>query len=310
MSNLGCPLIDAQGRAGRNEVAERRQHVEHDVGSAREIDQGCVIDVEQHPRSRGEENTRGFGLLRQSLGIEFVELLADLITDGLDQRGGSELAPDVIHVQDQHHDADDDQDKGDYDRHARDELGALGGVHLAQRQHRVRERADEDADRELAGLVLQEGGDDAGGELAHRELDHHQNHRQHQGGEAHHRAGDCAEDFQRRIGATGERARDQGPIEGAVHRNADHRQRDPAADADQWPEPHAGSEPVKSAEFRCRDQVTSLELGPTAEYHLSPHRPRASAFDQHPLDRAPQDLNRSPQTEPTPSGQPIDFVGR
>ena len=150
---------------------------------------------------RGAKRTPGdCGLLCHSLGIKLVELPADLITDGFDQRGGSELAPDMIDVQDQHHDADDHQDEGDDDRHARDELGALGGAHLAQRQHRVRKCPDEDADRELAGLVLQNAGDDAGGELTHCELDHHQDHRQHQSGEAHHRARDRAEDFQCRSG--------------------------------------------------------------------------------------------------------------
>jgi hypothetical protein len=80
--------------------------------------------------------------------------MADLVTDGFDQRGGSEFAPDVIHIQDQHHDADDDQNEGDQDRHAWHELGTFLRAHLAQRQHRVRKCPDKDANRELAGLVL------------------------------------------------------------------------------------------------------------------------------------------------------------
>ena len=157
--------------------------------------------------------------------------------------------------------------EGDDDRHARHELGAFGGAHLAQRQHRMRECADEGADRELAGLVLQNGGHDAGGELTHCELNHHQDHSQHQSGEAHHRARDRAEDFQCRIGAAGERARDQRPIEGAIHRNADHRQRDACADADQRPEPHARLEPVNSAEFRYCDQNTNPQKSSPATQH-------------------------------------------
>jgi hypothetical protein len=208
-----------------------------------------VIDVEQHSRSRGEENAWSFALLCQSLGIELVELRADLITDGFDQRSGSELAPDMVHIQDQHHDADDDQNEGDDDRHARHEFGPLSGAHLAQRQHRVRECPDEGADRELAGLVLQNGSHDAGGELTHSELNHHQDHSQHQSGEAHHRARDSAEDFHCRMRAAGEGTRDQGSIEGAIGRNADHRQRDTGANAHQWPKPHAGLKPVNSAEF-------------------------------------------------------------
>jgi hypothetical protein len=53
------------------------------------------------------------------LVAELVELGADLLAHGFDQRGGSELAPNMVHVQHQHHDADDDEDEGDDDRHAR-----------------------------------------------------------------------------------------------------------------------------------------------------------------------------------------------
>ena len=63
--------------------------------------------------------------------------------------------------------------EGHDDRHARDEFGPLGGAHLAQRQHRVGECADEGADRELAGLILQNGGNDTRRELTHCELNHH-----------------------------------------------------------------------------------------------------------------------------------------
>jgi hypothetical protein len=122
---------------------------------------------------RGAKNAWGFALLGQSLGIELVELRADLITDGFDQRGGSEFPPDMVYVQDQDHDADDDQNECDHDRHARHELVALRGVHLTQRQHRVRKCPDKDANRELAGLVLQNGGDDSGRELTHCELNDH-----------------------------------------------------------------------------------------------------------------------------------------
>ena len=47
------------------------------------------------------------------------------------------------------------------------------GADLAQCEHRVRKGADEDADRELTRLVLQDLGDDPRRELAHTELDHH-----------------------------------------------------------------------------------------------------------------------------------------
>ena len=44
-------------------------------------------------------------------------------------------------------------------------------VDLAQREHRVGEGGHEEADRDLAGLVLQERLHDPGRELTHRELD-------------------------------------------------------------------------------------------------------------------------------------------
>jgi hypothetical protein len=254
MSSGGCPLTRTSG-PGRDEVAKRRQHLELNVGFAGEIDQRCAVDVEQHSGSSRAEDARGCGLRGQLLRVEFVEFLPDLMADGLDQGGGSQLAPDVVHVQHEHHDADDDENEGDHDRDARHEFGPVLVAHLAQRQHRVRERAHEGADRELAGLVLQNGRDDARRELPHRELNHHQDHRQHQGGEAHHRTRDRAEDLKRRIRAAGERPWDQPPIECAVQRNADQRQTDAGANADQWPKPHTGLEPVNDAEFGYCDQA-------------------------------------------------------
>jgi hypothetical protein len=167
------PLDAHKRRPGRDEVTKRRQHLKLDIRSAREIDQTRAVNVEQYPRSGGAENARGVLPICQLLGIQLVELMTDLITDGLDQRPGSQLAPDVVHVQHQHHDADDDENEGDHDGNAWHKLVAFRGAHLAQRQHRVCECPDKDANRELAGLVLQNGGDDSGRELTHCELNDH-----------------------------------------------------------------------------------------------------------------------------------------
>ena len=94
------------------------------------------------------------------IGIELIELRADLRADRFDQRRGPELAADVVRIEDQHHDAEDDEREGDQDGDPGNELVALGSADLAQGEHRVREGADEDPDRELTRLVLQDLGDD------------------------------------------------------------------------------------------------------------------------------------------------------
>ena len=122
----------------------------------------------------------------------------------------------------------------------------LGGADLAQREHRVREGAHEDADRELTGLVLQDLGDDPRRELAHPELDHHEHHRQDQRGEAHHRARDGAEDLQRCVRSAGQPARNESPSKARSIETLATDTAIPLRDADQRPEPHAGPQPMQN----------------------------------------------------------------
>ena len=76
-------------------------------------------------------------------------------------------------------------------------------------QHGEGERTDEDADRELTRLVLQDRLHDPRRELAHRQLDDHHRDRQHQSGQTHHRGGDRPQDRQCGVRPPRERARNQ-----------------------------------------------------------------------------------------------------
>ena len=75
----------------------------------------------------------------------------------------------MINIPDQHHDADDDQHERDDNRDARNYALAFS-LHLTERQHSVRESTDENANCELAWLVLQDALDNPWGELTHSEL--------------------------------------------------------------------------------------------------------------------------------------------
>ena len=108
-------------------------------------------------------------------------------------------------VDDQHRDADEDEHERGQDRDSGDVAGAVAVVrHLAEREDRVHEGRDEETDRELTGLVLEDALHDPRRELAHRELDDHHRDRQHESGQADHRRRDGAEDLGRCVRPTDE----------------------------------------------------------------------------------------------------------
>ena len=107
---------------------------------------------------------------------------------------------------------------------------------LPHRQHRVGERRHEQADRELAGAVPQEGLHDARRELPHGQLDHHHRDRQHQGRQRDHRDGDRRQDPERRVRPSREPPGDQLEVRGTVdpHRHdRDHHARQHAHHRDE-----------------------------------------------------------------------------
>ena len=62
-------------------------------------------------RSRQNAQVRRGGA--ELIGVELIELRADLRAYPFDQRRGPELAADVVRMEDEHHDADDDEREGD-----------------------------------------------------------------------------------------------------------------------------------------------------------------------------------------------------
>ena len=93
-------------------------------------------------------------------GIDPVEQLAGIRADELDQRRHAQRTTDVVDVQHEHHHADHHEEIGDDDGKARHRPAILE-PHLAQGEHRMNERGDEEADRDLARLVAQDRLDDA-----------------------------------------------------------------------------------------------------------------------------------------------------
>jgi hypothetical protein len=94
------------------------------------------------------------GRLRRRVGavilVELIHQLPRRLTDRLDQRRHPQRPPDVVDVEDQHHDAQHDQDEGHHDGETGHRVARFGRRDSAHRQHGVGERRDEDADRQLA----------------------------------------------------------------------------------------------------------------------------------------------------------------
>ena len=124
----------------------------------------------------------------------------------------------MMNIPDQHHDADDDQHERDDHRDARNYALAIG-LHLAERQHGVRESTNKNANCELAWLVLQDSLDDPWGELAHSEL--HDNHGdcQHKRRETDHRCRDCSQNLDSRVRPATDRLRNEVILVCLVDRN-------------------------------------------------------------------------------------------
>lgn len=91
-------------------------------------------------------------------------------------------------------------------RHLADAIAVIGD--LSEGEDRVHECGDEEAYRELARLVLQDALDDAGRELAHRELHDDHSYGEYECGEAHHRGSNCLQDDTRSIRSADEVAWD------------------------------------------------------------------------------------------------------
>ena len=153
-------------------------------------------------------------------------------------------------VGDEHDDGGDDQQEGDKDGHARHRrlLALTRELDLAHREHGVGERADEDADCELARPILQDRAHDPRRELAHRQLDHDHGDREHEGRERDHRRCDRAQDDERRVRPAchlgWQEVRPKPAVDGDGAKTED----DTGEDAQHRQEPKAGTHSVREAE--------------------------------------------------------------
>ncbi len=200
---VGLAVDDEERCAGGHELPEPGDELEHDIGPGGFLDELLVSDHRQDTRLRGADDRRGAGLGdRRShlVRVAAVDELPAVLADELDERGDPQRLADVLHVDDEHRDADEHEDERRDDRDAGHLTGAVTVVRdLPDGEDRVDERRDEEADRKLARLVAQDALDDPRRELPHRELHDDHRDRQHERREAHHRRRDGRQDRRRRI---------------------------------------------------------------------------------------------------------------
>ena len=190
-----CIAVDAEERrVGGHELADQRDELKRTAGPACRSDD--VFDVDpRHDTGpcRPHHTLLLVGVLRRLalVGIRIDDHLPRLLADELDQGRDAQRLPDVLHVDDQHNDAGEDEQERRVERDARHPARPVTLVgDRAERQQRVDERRDEQPDRELARLVPEDPLNDPRRELAHRQLDDDHRDRQHEGRQADHRCGD------------------------------------------------------------------------------------------------------------------------
>jgi hypothetical protein len=164
--------------------------------------------------------------------------LAGPVADEVDQPGDPQPLAGVVHEQDEHDDAGEHQDVAEQHRQAGDGAG-VGAADLAEGQHRDQEARAEQADRELAPAVGEQGPHDAGRELAHRQLDRDQGDRQDERGQRHQGAGERGQDGLRVGRRTGQALRDEVVVRGPVHRERSDGEEGPCGQAGDRQQPQA-----------------------------------------------------------------------
>ena len=146
----------------------------------------------------------------------------------------------MVYVHDENCDADENEYKRRHDCDAWHVARAVSvDGHLAEREDRVDESRDEQADRELARLVPQNALHDAGRKLTHGELDDDHRDRKNERGQAHHRGGDGREDVCGGIRAADNAGRNRLVIEVAVESDRPERECRPGQHAKHGHEPQA-----------------------------------------------------------------------
>ena len=129
----------------------------------------------------------------------------------------------------------------DDDGRARDLTLSVGtvGIDFADRQQRMHESGDEQADGELTGPVPQETLNDPGRELAHGELYDHQHDRQHEYRQVHHRSGHRRQDRHRRLRPSDQRWGQESIVVCPVERDRGEGEADPHQDTEDRDQPQA-----------------------------------------------------------------------
>ncbi len=158
------------------------------------------------------EEPSGIGLLGLSvaLRVERVDLPQRAPADVPGALGDLDQPRDVVDEEDQQDEGERPEHTADRDREPRD----LVGTDRPEGDQRVDEDADEDADRHLRHAVAEEVRQQPGAELARRELEDDDGHRERQPGHRHQRAGDRRHDRARRtrVAAEDERAAGRGAV--------------------------------------------------------------------------------------------------
>ena len=235
------------------ELAEGRHQLERAAGVASPFHEAIEVDVADDARDRCGDNRDSVRRVRLLVGrrIEDVQLLACVVADELDQRRDAERAADVVHVQHEHGDRGEHEQECDDDRKPRNGAASVAAhADVTRGQHRMRERGDEDADRELTRPIAQDPLHDARRELPHGQLHDDHRDREHEGREAHHGRRGRRENHQRGIRTPRESLRNQLVVETIVHPERRERDRDAREDTGDGNEPEARPDVVGQPERR------------------------------------------------------------
>ena len=213
-------MNDEQRSARWDERTERRDELEHAVGSLSFLRECARTDHRHDARFARSDDAWSFridGRRPTGVGIPSVDELSRVVTDELDHRRHPQRLADVVHVDHQGRNARQHEDVRRRHGDARNLSCAVALVHdFADRQHGVHEGCDEEADRELTGLVAKDALHDPGRELPHRQLDDDHRDGEYERRKAHHRDRDRVQDRRRRGRSTDDLLRDRLIVEGSV----------------------------------------------------------------------------------------------
>jgi hypothetical protein len=249
----------------RYEVADRRNELQHAVGSKCLVDELLVADRRDDTRlPRGNDAILRFVAWWSLFGVDPVDEPSRVVADELDQSGHAERLPEVLHVDHQHRDAREHEQEGRQDGDPGNATRSVAVVrHLPQGEDGVDEGGDEETDRELARPVSEDPLDDAGRELAHGQLYHDHRDGQDQRRQADHRHGDRRQDRDGSIRMARQAGRDRLIVEHAVERDRAERDQRTGEHAQHGYEPQAPPDMAHELPALHRDGLPGKRAGAT-----------------------------------------------